>query len=125
VAIDLLLLAQEVIKMRTEIRKSQWSAAGEILPLILGKELEDDLSEQEMSKLALFEKGLKNEIKQNDSIAGAIGKMVKMALTAEFGPSLTKAQGAGPMIESIAKAIMNDPKLKKQALIIIDRLDHE
>jgi predicted KAP-like P-loop ATPase len=111
--------------MRTQIRKSEWSAAEGILPLILGKELEADLNEQEINKLELFEKGLKNEIKKNDSIAGAITKMVKLALAAEFGPSLTKAQGASPMIDSIANAIMSDPQLKKQALIIIDRLDHE
>ena len=111
--------------MRTQIRKKEWSPAKDILPLIIGKELEDDLSEKEINKLELFEKGLKNEIKKDDTIEMAVTKMVKMALAAEFGPSLVKAQGANPMIATITGAIMNDSKLRKQALIILDRLAHE
>lgn len=111
--------------MRTQIRKKEWSPAKDILPLILGQELEDDLSAKEINKLELFEKGLKNEIKKDDSIELAVTKMVKMALGAEFGPSLVKAQGASQMVGTITRAIMSDAKLRKQALIIIDRLDHE
>lgn len=111
--------------MRTQISKKEWSPAREILPLILGQELADDLSQQEIKKLELFEKGLKNEISKNDTIENAITKVVKMALAAEFGPSLVKAQGAGQMVCTITRAIMCDAKLRKQALIILDRFDHE
>jgi hypothetical protein len=111
--------------MRTQIRKKEWTPARELLPLILGQEAAKDLSPKEANKLELFEKGLKKEIKQNDSIETAIGKMVRLALAAEFGPSLVTAQGAGPMVATIARAIMTDSRLKKQALIIIDRLEHE
>jgi hypothetical protein len=115
----------EVMSMRTEIRKKEWSPAHEILPLILGQELEDDLSKQEIKKLELFEKGLKNEISKNDTIETAVTKMVKMALAAEFGLSLVKAQGASQMVVTITRAIMHDAKLRKQALIILDRCEHE
>ena len=111
--------------MRTQVRKQDWTPTREILPLILGQELEKDLSLQETKKLELFEKGLKNEISGNDTIEAAITKIVRMALCAEFGPSLVKAEGAGQMVCSITRAIMSDPKLRKQALTIIDRLDNE
>ena len=51
-------------------------------------------------------------------------KIVKMALAAEFGPSIVAAQGARPMIETITKGIMNDSELRKQALLIIERFAH-
>jgi len=108
--------------MRTQIRKQEWTPPREILPLILGQAPDADLSQQETRKLELFEKGLKNEISQNDTIEMAVTKMVKMALAAEFGPSLVKAQGASQMVVTITRAIMNDAKLRKQALIILDRL---
>ncbi|OGB89643.1 hypothetical protein A2625_05875 [candidate division WOR-1 bacterium RIFCSPHIGHO2_01_FULL_53_15] len=111
--------------MRTQIRKKEWSPAREIMPLILGKELGDDLSEKEISKLELFEAGLKNGIKKDDTIEAAVTKIVKLALAAEFGPSLVKAQGAAQMVATITRAIMGDAKLRKQALIIIDRLSNE
>lgn len=106
--------------MRTQIRK-EWSPAREIMPFILGKELVNE----EVNKLELFEKGLKNGIKKSDTIEAAVAKMVKLALAAEFGPSLVKAQGAEPMVSTITRAIMSDVKLRKQALIIIDRLSNE
>ncbi len=108
--------------MRTQIRKQEWTPPRELLPLLLEQAPDDDLSQQETAKLELFEKGLKNEISRNDTIEMAVTKMVKMALAAEFGPSLVKAQGAGQMVATICRAIMNDPKLRKQALIILDRL---
>jgi hypothetical protein len=111
--------------MRTQISRKEWSPARELLPLILGQELDGELNQQEIKKLELFEKGLKNEISKNDTIEDAITKVVRMALAAEFGPSLVKAEGAGQMVCSITRAIMNEPKLRKQALIIIDRLDHD
>ncbi len=108
--------------MRTQIRKQEWTPTREMLPLLLGQAPLEDLSKQEAGKLELFEKGLKNEISHNDTIEMAVTKMVRMALAAEFGPSLVKVQGASQMVVTITRAIMNDPKLRKQALIILDRL---
>ncbi|MCU0641156.1 MAG: hypothetical protein MUC35_03590 [Candidatus Margulisbacteria bacterium] len=107
--------------MRTQVRKSEWQPTRNLLPLILGQEPTEALDQQELQKLELFEKGLAREIKESDTIALAVAKMVRMALAAEFGPSLVTAQGARPMVETITNAILNDPQLKKQALIIIDR----
>jgi len=107
--------------MRTQIRKTEWSPTKDFLPLILGKEPGEELTKKENDKLELFEKGLARELNKKDSIEEAIGKMVKMALAAEFGPSLVKAVGAKRMIETITASIMTDPKLRKQALIIVDK----
>lgn len=111
--------------MRTEIKKTDWNPTKDFLPIILGKEPGEELSKKELDKLALFEKGLANELNKEDSIQQAIGKIVKMALAAEFGPSLVKAVGAQKMVETISQAISHDPKLRKQALVIIDKFSHE
>lgn len=110
--------------MRTQIRhqKDAWTPAKDFLPLILGKDPDEKLTKKDLAKLELFEKGLQNEISKEDTIDCAVTKMVKMALAAEFGASLVAAQGAKGMVETITRAIMADPQLKKQALIIIDRL---
>lgn len=112
--------------MPTQLRtptgpKKEWSPAKKFLPLILGKNLEKDLNDEEISKLELFEKGLAKEIRQEDTIEQAITKIVKMALAAEFGPSLVAAKGSSGMVSSIVRMILDDPLLRKQALIIIDR----
>ena len=51
----------------------------------------------------------------------AITKIVRMALAAEFGPSLVKSKGADRMVKTISAGIMSDPDLRKQALFILDR----
>ncbi len=112
--------------MKTQLRtttktKKSWSPAREFLPLILGKDADDELSRNDLAKLELFEKGLEKEIDREDSIELAVSKMVKMALAAEFGPSLVAAKGAQPMVASITNMILCEPSLKKQALVIIDR----
>ncbi|NQT30621.1 MAG: hypothetical protein HQ596_08620 [Candidatus Saganbacteria bacterium] len=107
--------------MKTQIRKREWTPAKEFLPIILGKEIEGDLGEKDLEKLDLFEKGLANELKKDDTIDQAITKIVKMAVAAEFGPSLVAAKGAKAMIETISRAITSDSELRKQALVIIDR----
>lgn len=109
--------------MRTQERKN-WAPTKEFLPLILGKELGEELEEKEVQKLELFEKGLANELKKNDTIEQAITKIVKMALAAEFGATLVAAKGAKDMITTITRGIMSDAQLRKQALIIIDRFAH-
>ena len=103
-----------------KVRK-EWTPAREFLPVILGKELADDLEDKELEKIDLFEKGLAQELKKDDSIGQAIQKIVKMALAAEFGPSLVAAKGAQGMIDTITRGIMGDAELRKQALVIVDR----
>jgi hypothetical protein len=107
-----------------EVRKERWTPTKEFLPLILGKDFGEELEEKEIEKLELFEKGLANELKKDDTIEQAITKIVKMAIAAEFGLSLVAAKGARPMIETISRSIMSDAQLRKQALIIIDRFAH-
>ncbi len=107
--------------METQIRPNEWTPAREFLPLILGQKVKKELKEQDVAKLALFEKGLANEIDSEDTIDQAITKIVKMALAAEFGASLVAAQGAQKMVLTIVNGIMRDPELRKQALIIVDR----
>ncbi|MBN2058053.1 MAG: hypothetical protein JW782_04605 [Candidatus Saganbacteria bacterium] len=110
--------------MTTEIRKTTWTPAKEFLPLILGKDVGAELETEEIAKLELFERGLANELKKDDTIEQAMTKIVKMALAAEFGASLAAAKSAKPMIETITRGIMSDAQLRKQALIIIDRFGH-
>jgi hypothetical protein len=110
--------------MKAQIRKREWTPTREFLPIILGKEIEGDLEEKDIEKLELFEKGLANELKKEDTIEQAISKIVKMALAAEFGPTLVAAKGARNMIDTITRGIMGDPELRKQALIIVDRFAH-
>ncbi len=110
--------------MRIQEREQNWTPTKEFLPLILGKELGDELEEKEIEKLELFEKGLANELKKNDTIEQAVTKIVKMALAAEFGATLVAAKGAKDMITTITRGIMSDAQLRKQALIIVDRFAH-
>ncbi|MGB9612905.1 MAG: hypothetical protein ACPL4K_01840 [Candidatus Margulisiibacteriota bacterium] len=111
--------------MKLQVRKNEWTPTREFLPLILGKELEKELDEKEVKKLELFEKGLARELRKEDSLQQAVIKMVKMALAAEFGPSLVAAAGAQRMIDTICRAILSDSQLRKQALIIIDRFTQQ
>ena len=99
-------------------REREWRPGRQFLPMLLGK---DKLEESEINKLELFEKGLGKEIKKSDTIDQAITKIVRMALAAEFGPSLVKSKGADRMVKTISAGIMSDPDLRKQALFILDR----
>jgi hypothetical protein len=108
--------------MRTQIRKQEWTPTRDLLPLILGKEPGEKLDKREINKLELFEKGLQQTLCQDDTIEQAVTKMVKLALAAEFGPSLVAAKGAKPMVATITRTILGDAQLRKQALLIIDRL---
>jgi len=93
------------------------------MSLIFGPEapLKESLEEGEEKKIELFEKGLANELRSSDTIDLAFTKIVKMALAAEFGPSFVKAKGAKGMVDTIVRGIMGDDKLRKQAILIIDR----
>ncbi|MBI5700874.1 hypothetical protein HZC34_03380 [Candidatus Saganbacteria bacterium] len=104
--------------MSTRLQPHSYSPQKEFLPLILGK---DKLQKKDIGKIELFNAGLQNEIHKSDSVEVAIRKIVRMALAAEFGPSLVKAKGAEAMVETIVRGIMADNTLRKQAIIIIDK----
>ena len=69
-------------------------------------------------------RGESDDTIEDDTIEQAITKIVKMALAAEFGATLVASKGAKGMVETIARGIMGDAQLRKQALIIIDRFAH-
>lgn len=117
-------MGAEIMDFSAEKERRAWTPTREFLPIILGKEFAKELGEQDNQKIELFEKGLASEIKKDDTIEQAITKIVRMALAAEFGPSLVAAAGARTMVQTIARGILADPDLRKQALIIIDRFAH-
>lgn len=79
------------------------------------------MDKKDQSKVALFEKGLANEISKSDTIEATIEKIVKMALACEFGPSLVAKPAAKKMVSVISRGIMGNSDLRKSALIIADR----
>jgi hypothetical protein len=81
----------------------------------------EDVEQKELAKLDLFEKGLENGLLKEETIEEAVEKVVKMAIAAEFGPSLVAGKGSVDMVRKITRAILAEPKLRQQALIIIDR----
>ena len=82
---------------------------------------EQEISAKEKEKVELFEKGLSMQLKKSDTIDGAVQTMVKVALAAEFGPSLLHQKGAQSMVSTICQGILSDSTLRRQALIILDR----
>jgi hypothetical protein len=92
------------------------------LSVIFDKDFrEQRLEERELSKIALFEKGLAGEISTADTIERTVQKIVKMALTCEFGAGLVARTGAKKMISVISRGILSDSELRRSALIIADR----
>lgn len=71
-------------------------------------------------KLALFEKGLGQELKLADPFNLSAKKIVKMALACEFGASFVVEKENKPLLDKITKNILLDPISRKQALVIID-----
>lgn len=110
--------------MKTQIRKSEPSPTQSLLPILMGKEIGAELADEELEKIALFEKGLGQELKKEDTIEMAVTKIVRMAVAAEFGASLVVSQGARQMINTISRGILTDSELRKQALLILDRFAH-
>ncbi|OGC12120.1 hypothetical protein A3K48_06615 [candidate division WOR-1 bacterium RIFOXYA12_FULL_52_29] len=105
-------------------RTQEWSPTRAFLPLILGKET-DNLNKKETKQIELFEKGLERNLSKDDTIESAVSKIVKVALAAEYGPSLVADRSSEPMVRTIAQAILNNSQLRKQALMLIDRFaDH-
>jgi hypothetical protein len=79
------------------------------------------LSKKELSTVAIFEKGLANELSKTDTIDESVNKIVKMALVCEFGTGLITKPGAKAMIETISRGILGNRELRRSALIIADR----
>lgn len=101
-----------------DLQEHKWSYEKGFKPVSVERE---KLNRKQISKIELFEAGLKNEISKTDSLDVAMKKVVRMALAAEFGPSFVKTKGAEEMIKTILSGIMTDNPLRKQALFIIDR----
>jgi len=99
----------------------EWSPTRQFMPVLLGKEIGDKLEDNDLEKLELFEKGLAQELKKEDTIEQAISKIVRMAVAAEFGAALVVSPGAKQMISTISRGILQDSELRKQALLIVDR----
>lgn len=77
--------------------------------------------EKEKSKIEMFQAGIAQELKPEDTIETAVGKVVKVALASEFGVSFARSKSTEPMISVIVRGIMGDSTLRKQALVLIDR----
>jgi len=76
---------------------------------------------KEEDKIEKFEGLLSEAISTSDSIKEAIAKMVKAALTVEFGEDLLQKKEAEGMVRAISAGIYGDGGLRRQALIIMDR----
>jgi hypothetical protein len=105
----------------TTIRQENVKDEG-LLPIIFEKGFsKKKLSKTELTKVALFEKGLANELSRTDTIEQSVTKIVKMALVCEFGAGLIAKSGAKAMIETISRGILGERALRRSALIIADR----
>lgn len=92
------------------------------LPFIFGENVsKQELEQDERTKVEIFERGLANELSASDTIDSTIEKIVKMALTCEFGATLVTKPGAKKMVSTISRGILSDSQLRKSALIIADR----
>lgn len=92
------------------------------LSVIFGSDVSKEaLKKEELSKIALFEKGLANELQVTDTIEKSVEKIVKMALACEFGAGLLAKGGAKAMVATISRGILSDRELRRNALIIADR----
>ncbi|MFA4858728.1 MAG: hypothetical protein WC901_04350 [Candidatus Margulisiibacteriota bacterium] len=94
------------------------------LPFLVPSEIAPEVESRKTksaSKMDLFEKGLTNELKCEDTINATLQKIVQMALAAEFGAAFVKSAGAKTMIKTLVRGIQQDRDLRKSALMIADR----
>lgn len=92
------------------------------LSVILDKGFQKQrLEDKESSMVELFERGLAGEISTSDTIEKTVEKIVKMALTCEFGAALVTKPGAKKMVSFISRGILSERELRRSALIIADR----
>jgi adenosylcobinamide amidohydrolase len=116
-------MVKGVINMaKLEQTKTKKDVDSRFLSVIFDKDFpKESLQEKEKSKIELFEKGLAGEISRSDTIEQTVEKIVKMALTCEFGASLITKPGAKKMVSTISRGIISDSTLRRSALIIADR----
>ncbi len=76
---------------------------------------------QDPDKLEAFEKKLSSCIFTTDLLKEAVEKMVSSALESEFGSAISKGKHYRNMLGTISCGILQDPELRRQALIVIDR----
>ncbi len=101
---------------------SEKSESSGILPVIFDRKLaKRTLKGREKSKLGVFEAGLAQELRTADTMEQSVEKIVKMALTCEFGAELVTKPGAKRMISTISRGILASSELRRSALIIADR----
>lgn len=92
------------------------------LAVILDKDFQKQrLEDKERSMVEVFEKGLEGELSTSDTIEKTVEKIVKMALTCEFGAALVTKPGAKKMVSFISRGILSERELRRSALIIADR----
>jgi len=107
---------------KTDEQKT-WNPDSTFLPFMFNnKDSLSTLGSEETEKIEQFEQKLAKGILGSDSVNSAIKKMVEAALSVEFGEKLMSDKGAVNMVNTICHGIMGDTTLRKQALIIIDKL---
>ncbi len=77
---------------------------------------------KDTDKIESFESMLSELLRFSDSIPEAIAKMVKAALACEFGSKVLEHKKCDSMVKAISQGIMSDTELRRQALLIMDRL---
>ena len=103
---------------REEVQKES-----SFLPFFFGMEkgTTKNLPTKTKQKIELFEKTLSNQLSQADTLDEAFEKIVKVALAAEFGPSIIHAKGSQKMVNTITRGIRDDQGLRRHALALICR----
>ena len=72
-------------------------------------------------KIEAFENILSEELCLSDNLNEAIEKMVRAALTVEFGRELLAKPLSKNMVKTISSGILSDSELRRQAILIVDR----
>lgn len=75
---------------------------------------------KDADKTERFEAALSEVLSTSDNIKEGIEKMVRAALSIEFGEEMLKKKGAQAMVSSISAGIFSDSELRRQSLIIMD-----
>jgi len=103
-------------------QNEQKEISTKFLSVILDKDFQkQQLQEKDRSKLEVFERGLACELSTSDTMDRSVEKIVKMALTCEFGAGLITKPGAKKMVSVISRGILDNSELRRAALIIADR----
>lgn len=73
-------------------------------------------------KVEAFEAALFSKLHDSDKISEAVETMVRAALSVEFGEKILGQKRSANMVRVISDSILCDSDLRKQALLIIDRI---